>query len=357
MDYYFSDMLGEDTQSPGVDTIAVNKSNAALLADPIVFKFRDVRNKSNQQITTEFKTLCTPHHTHGSRLLSLPCEILESVVCCLDFQDARNLVVASILPSGEDGITLPRVYWQSRFFGSGETAFARSIRPSSYTWKDWFFQLRLEMESGPNKNGLRNRQRIWKLGVQLGTMAHTVNDSHRTLCGEITRSELIEAPCSMSGVALQRDAHGCQELKQVCVHLNERTSVSRVCSVEPTHVIVANRRLISGLTFTFNDGRSMDAGYVISRGNAYANLGSSPEYLWLVFSTLGLEAISLREYPQHYINQRFSSDKHDFAVTRWPVHCISAFYLGLDVCLLSASILRIYLIISVTGFAHCEDLC
>ena len=328
-DYSMADMLDEDVRSPEADIIAVNKSNTALLADPLGFKLHHELHESNQQLLTGLETPRASNHTiNCSRLLSLPYEILDSIFCSIDFHDIQNLVLAS----GDYDLTLSRAFWRSRFFGAGETAFARSICPSDRTWKNWYFQVRKEMESGPNKTSLQNRQRIWKLGIQLGTMVHAVNDPRRTLYGEVSKATPIETRGSVSCVALQSDARGCQELKRVYVHLGERSCASRVCSVSTSHVIVSGIRLISGITFTLNDGQSINAGYVTNGRSACATLESPPEFLWLVFSTLGLEAISLGEYPQQFINQCTPSRGHDLAVTRWPLDCISAISLGLDVC-------------------------
>jgi len=198
-----ADILGEDTRSSQTNSITIYKENEALLADPLQFELPDKPHKGNEQIDTELRKAGTPQHTTGSlRLRLLPNEILESVLCSLDFEDTWNLIVATVLRNGKADITLSRPFWLSRFFGGGEAAFARSVRPSSYTWKEWFVQLKLEIKSGPNRTGLQNRQRIWKLGVQLGDMVRTINDSHRSLHGEKTRSIPIEARCFVSCVAL-----------------------------------------------------------------------------------------------------------------------------------------------------------
>jgi len=116
------------------------------------------------------------------------------------------------------------------------------------------------------------------------------------------------------------------------VHLGHRPPESRVISASPTYTMVASRRLISGLTFTFNDGRSVKVGYINeSDADVDTNAECCPEFLWLLFSSLGLEAISLGTHSQSYIRQCSSSRGGDVAVSRWPLHRISAFSLVLDV--------------------------
>lgn len=337
MDYCLADMLGEDARSSQTNIIAIYKENETLLADPLQFKLPDKPHKGNKQIDAELSRAGTPYNTTSiPRLRLLPNEIVELVLCSLDFKDARNLIVA--LRDGEADITLSRPFWQSRFFAGGEAAFARFIRPSSYTWKEWFVQLESEIKSGPSKTGLQNRQRIWKLGVQLGDMVRVVNNPYRSLHGgEGPRFIPIEARCSVSCVALEYDTQGCRELIQVYANLGHRPHGPhgpRVISALPTYTMVASRRLISGLTFTFSDGRSVRAGYVVNNSTTYTDTDTEycPEFLWLVFSSLGLEAISLGAYSQSYLQQCSSSDGGNIAVSRWPLHRIRALSLGLDVC-------------------------
>lgn len=74
-----------------------------------------------------------------SGLLSLPIEIFASIICNLDFYDLQKLLQASSILytryRGDPG-KLPRHFWQSRFWIYGETGFARSICPPSYSGKD-----------------------------------------------------------------------------------------------------------------------------------------------------------------------------------------------------------------------------
>ncbi|KAF4637822.1 hypothetical protein G7Y89_g243 [Cudoniella acicularis] len=374
-DYYFEDIL--DSCSGEEDIIAANKADLAILADPFHFSFQEEGVRKRRQKPFGLLSSCSswlmmrrkgaipifvsstgiiyslkswyyqrkisgltiaiavigsmayiycrnPHVINDcpihSGLLSLPPEILESVMCNLDFRDVDHLLKASArLYRRYSGDTrnLPSSFWESRFWAHGETSFARSIRPLSYSWTDWFFTVKSELRKGSNEMNLRNRKRIWKLGADLIALVCAIEEPDRVLHGDIVTLLLgqIRGPVA-SCLALKYDFEGCQELTQIYMPFGNR-SLSQLRTITPSHVLISNRRLISGLTFTFNDGESVDAGYVMGRRRAHVDSMLSPKFLWLVSSPLGFEAITLDVYPQQFLDGSASRHGKKLAVARW----------------------------------------
>jgi hypothetical protein len=328
--YYLEDMLGkEKQQSSEADIVGINKGDPTLLADPLDYV------PSNRQIQSHQTSLelrkQEPRNRHplvGSRLLLLPQEVLQLIVRNLEYYDVQSL----ILDIGEKSVALSSWFWISRFSGQGEAAFALPIRPPEYSLEAWFFTLKLQMEHGPSRTNLLNRRRISKLGVELCSIVMAMNEPGRILRGNVVTSLRNQQRGSVSCLALEHDVEGCRELKQICVNFGNQPTGSRLCAVLPTYTLISNRRLISGLTFIFDDGRSVDAGYVTNRHNGCEDLGVSPKFLFVVCSPLGLEAISVDVYPRRRICQ-LKSVHGSSGVARWPIQSLSGISLGLDVCL------------------------
>lgn len=327
--------LPGDVQCLETDLIAANKVNEVILADPLHL---DLRNQSHGPIVILEPKALYCHRPHlssdTSRLLLLPPEVLELVLCNLDFHDARRLLQASAWlcqQFGQDGRNLSSLFWSSRFSRLGEAGFARSICPSTYTWREWFFKLEFEMSKGPSgvKMSLQNRKRIWKLGVELIAILRSVNNPARAPHGDSAESLPVQIRCSTSCLALSSDAEGCQELKQIRVSFRG----SRIRTLTPTYIYVSNRRLVSGLTLTTDDYRSIDLGYVDGHCGPM-NPSSQPEFLWIVSSAFGFEEISLK-CPEHILPNQPTPGGHSRGVVRWPIKSLRSLYIGLDVSLLS----------------------
>ena len=316
--YYLADMLDEDKrQCSKADIIAIHKDNEVLLADPLL-----KLNSQPESYPPGVQELKTQYSNERLRFQLLSAEILDSILCILDFQDAWNVILAT-----DDGsVTLSSSFWRSRFFGSGEAAFARSMCDSSCCLEKWFFRLKSEMENGVHKTNLQNRQRIWKLGVELCTIVRTINEPGRALHGNIIGSLPVQTQGAVSSLAQTYGIEGCEELKRIHVHFGNRT----VRTILPTYITVSNRRLVSGLTFIFIDDSSIDAGYVVS-GRSYQDNTLPPEFLWLAISPFGLEAISLDAYPRHFVCESPFGCRSDIGVTRWPLKGLRDIFLGLDV--------------------------
>lgn len=332
-DYYFKDILGYNGGDNEVDIIDRNKTREEILGDPWYFDLKGISVPKHRQKLRLTISHRSQSNATRSRLISLPPEILESIICYLDFHDAQQLLSTSA-PFYRQYRDLPCSFWRCMFSGQGETAFAKSLLGPSETLKDWFFIIKSGLKRGPNMASLQNRKRIWKLGVDLITLMRSINEPGRALYGNATLPPL--PPDQVRGyvascLALENDSKGCRELKQVYVPFGSRSSGSLLSTMSPTYIPVSGRRLISGLTFTFQDGRSIDVGYV-SRNSSHDQKVTSklfPNLLWLVLSRQGLGALSLDTYPQHDISQ--SAFGHDIGVCRWPLDRLSGIFLGLDV--------------------------
>lgn len=334
--YYFEDMLTFNSSHQLFiegSLIALNKGNQDILGDPSQFDFNNKAAKKQLDMTLkreELQSGTLKLASHESRLLFLSSELLLSVISCLEFRDVLNLFLTCkwlSLSYGTGGSLLPTSFWETRFLDCGEAAFAQQIRPSSCSWKDWFMIIKSELKNGRNRSSLQNRRRIWKLGIELGAMVRTINEPGRALHGNIIESLPVDMRGSVSSLAETNGIEGCQELKRIYVHFGNGT----LRTILPTYTTVSDRRLISGLTFIFGDGSSIDAGYVVSRQSYCTNSLPSPEFLWLVVSPFGLEAISLDEYPHHSICESTSGYRDDIGVTRWSLKGLGDIFLGLDV--------------------------
>ncbi|ESZ99101.1 hypothetical protein SBOR_0511 [Sclerotinia borealis F-4128] len=260
----------------------------------------------------------------------LPTEILESILCSLDFSDTRNLLQASATifrRYGGNLRNLPTLFWESRFWAQNEMGFARSIRPSTYSWKGWFLKIESELRKGPNRINLRNRKRTCKLVVGLTDLICAVQEPNRVLHGNsIVQQDQISPGYVASCLAQRYYSEGCRELTRRSVCLG---NISRLCAITPSYVLFSNRRLISGLSFEFNDGGCIDVGYIVDIPEKRVVSTVSPSFLWLVFSELGFEAVAVDTYPQDYLDSLTPSHRTKIAIARWPLEDLKGVYLGL----------------------------
>jgi hypothetical protein len=369
--YYLEDILDFDLKKEGrnygfqPEIVAANKDNLAILTDPSAFDFRDERKgvwnrmyeplpKSNSE---------TPNHPRGemASLHSLPPEILDLVLYRLEFNDVQNLlhsIPALYRRYKGDCRNLSSSFFESRFWVHSEFAFARSIRPSSDSWTDWFFRVRSGLRMGSHRQALRNRRRIWKICLELTNLIHSLMQPNRTIHGDIVPPSRFYAPPSRWGsgvlwgefvplslpqtppshsasciVQTGRDREGCRETLSRYVSLAEH-SEGQVTSVTPSYIHPVNRRLISGLTFGFDDGSCARIGYVIEEDNKHIPLPmNSSKEVWLVASQAGFEAITTDAFPQSFLDALTSSHRRRVAVARWSLQDLVWVYLGLDVCI------------------------
>lgn len=333
--YYFEDILDEDRQACQEDIIASHEAIPATLADPSQFDFQkeEVRKRLQKRYSSSpTPLLSTDKEARPDQLSLLPLEIFSSILCYLCFQDARHVIIASRALCGRFGgstSNLPSSFWESMFWTRGETSFARSLRPPECSWKDWFFTIKSEAKSGPNRMGLQNLKRIWKLGADLIAIVRTIEEPHRALYGSFTSfRDQVQGPVA-SCIALSPSIDGCRELTEIYVSFGASQG-SRVRAIAPYHIVISNRRLISGLTFLFDNGRSVNAGY-IGRPVNQTDPILSPRSLWLVFSRLGFEAVKLDTYPRQFLHSY--EPACEFAVARWPSGYLKGIWLGLDVSL------------------------
>lgn len=178
---------------------------------------------------------------------------------------------------GESALDLSSSFWESMFRSLGETAFAGSLRPEGYSWKDWFFIIKSEAKDGLNMMSLQNRKRIWKLCTDVTAIVRTIEEPRRTLYGGVTLlRDPVPGPVA-SCLTLSSTTDGCRELATIYVSFGASQS-SRIRAVIPHHIAISNRRLISGLIFLFDNGQSINAGYV---GRSMKEIESvlSPSYL------------------------------------------------------------------------------
>lgn len=332
----FEDILDEDRQVCQEDTIASHEVVPARLADPLQFDFKEeevrARLKKRRSLPCSLPPL-TIIGNRPSQLSLLPLEIFDSILCYLSFRDAQSVIRtcrAFYDRFGGSTLDIGYLFWESMFWGRGETAFARSLRPEErYSWKHWFFIIKSEAKAGPNRMSLQNRKRIWKLCADLVALVRTIEEPYRARYGSVT-SRCDRAPASVVNcLALSYSIDGCRELTEIYVPFSASQG-SSVRAVAPHYIIISNRRLISGLTFLFDNGQPVNAGY-ISRSVNQADPILSPTCLWLAFSRSGLEAVELDMYPRSHHSYDPSSQ---LAVARWPLGHLKGIWLSLDLSLL-----------------------
>lgn len=352
--YYLEDLLaaysgGQDDEHLRENIIRENKDNLDILADPSRFKLLEngawkqpqrysrllLKNQNHTNLygprSADYGPIDSTHHCRG--LLSLPYEILELIMCDLDFHDAQHLLRASAplyRQYGANCYNLPSSFWQSRFWTHGKAGFAPEI-PSSCSRRDWFFTVKFELKDGPDKMNLQNRKRVWKLGIELIDLVGSIEQPNRCLRGDIPTSIHSQVRGSTAScIAEEYDSQGCRELTQRFVRLDNN---SRLCSVIPSYVVFSCRRMISGLSFVFSDGEHVDVGYVLRRQGDDCDYTASLNHLWLVVSQLGFEAISVDAYPQQILDSFTSSYRRKLAVAEWSLEKVKGFYVGLDVAI------------------------
>lgn len=400
--YYFGSILdsypgqGEDAFGRWQeDLIATNKGNTAILSDPTSFKTHADATQNCRPISSELLSSDpSPRIRTGIPVgliahnavdfPSLPAETFQFIVCNLSCEDAQNLLRASpsLYRMYCGGENLPDVFWESRFWARGEAAFARTLRPviseqqnqvarggqdvapintstirsiPVYSWKDWFFKVKSELKEGPNKTNLRNRKRIWKVAGELLMLVSTIKNPDRVLHGDLMTSPSSQAGRhGMSCLASEHDPEGCRELKQMRVSFGDDIAGSQFQALIPSFIIISDRRLISGLSFIFDDGRSVDAGYVVAGHKDFATRHHS-ESIWVICSPAGFETITLGEYPQEIVDRHSESR---IAMARLPCQGLKGIVLGLNVGL---SPLRVPTWMDMSdviflGHANCSDL-
>jgi hypothetical protein len=322
--YYFGDILGGEDQSFRENIKAAHNAILVDPMDPTHFDFQkgEAYNTENNTISTTPAPSCS---STVSGIHSLPPEIFQSIVCNLSFHDTQQLLWASAsLYRLYSGNSLPPLFWESRFWAHSEAGFALSIRPPSCVYKDWFFKIRSELRKGENKLGLRNRKRIWRLAIELIDLVNAIEE--RVLQGDLVTSLQGQTRSYIAScLASKHDSKGCRELMQRFVYLGNR---SQLCAVTPSYIHFSNRRLVSGLSFEFGDGRSADVGYILARQAGHIHTMVSPRFLYLVASRLGFEAITVDIYPQKLLD---SSNGAEVAIARWALKDVDYVCLGLDV--------------------------
>jgi hypothetical protein len=327
--YYFEDILDEDPQACQEDITASHE--AAKLADPLQFHFKVEEIRERLQKRRSVPCSLSPS-TANSQLSLLPPEIFESILCYLCFRDTQSVIKtcrAFYDRFGGSALNLRSSFWESMFWGRGETAFAGSLPSEGYSRKDWFFIIKSEAKDGPNRMSLQNRKRIWKLCADLVAIVRTIEEPGRTRYGSVTTlRDRVPGPIA-SCLAFGSSTNGCRELIEIYVPF-DASQRSRVHAIAPHYIVISNRRLISGLTLLLDDGRSVNAGYI---GRSMSRLDSvlSPGSLWLVFSRLGFEAVELDTYPRQSLHSY--EPICEFAVARWPSGHLKGIWLGLDVSL------------------------
>ncbi|KAF7872258.1 hypothetical protein EAF04_003182 [Stromatinia cepivora] len=184
------------------------------------------------------------------------------------------------------------------------------------------------LRGGPNKINLRNRKRTWGLVVDLTDLLYAVQEPNRVLCDDSVIPQGHISPGYVASCLAQKyDSEGCRELTHRYVCLDNR---SRLCTITPSYILFSNRRLISGLSFEFHDGGYINVGYVVDKPERRVASMVSPTCLWLVFSQLGFEAITVDTYPQEYLDSLTPSYRTKIAIARWPLKNLKGVHLGLD---------------------------
>jgi hypothetical protein len=340
--YFLEEMLGSSEEHED-DIITRHKADPAILLDPLHFDFHQEQFQKQTTHSGLFSFYVRRSICNSSGLHSLPTEVFESIMYNLDFNDSRNLLWAS----GRDPRDLSSRFWESRFWPHGESGFARSIRPSSYSWKDWFFTIQSEMIRGPKGMGLQSRRRIWRLGVDLINLMRAIQKPDRVLHGEFATSYQMRGPVA-SCLAQKYDSEGCRELEQRFVPLDKRLR-----AVVPSYTLISNRRLISGLSFVLSDSGCVDVGYVVGRQRDHVYSKDLPNFLWLVSSPLGFEAVSLDVYPQQFSAGSIHTYGNKLAIARWKLENVKGICVGLDV---SCTLLTFDGSDIVIGYANRENL-
>jgi hypothetical protein len=325
--YYLEDILDSRSNDEyrgysQQDLVAAHKYNLAILADPLLFDFKEVVPSCRKPSSVQF-TYSVSYYG----LLSLPTEILHTIMYNLQFRDIAHLL-QTCRQYNAAFRDLPYMFWESRFRVYGETGFARSIdRPRSDSWQDWFFRIQSEIRDGPNRMKLRNRKRIWRLAIDLIDLIQTIKDPGRVLHGDLgPRIPALRPYSTVSCLALKQDTGGCRELMQRFTHWGESPAESQLCAVTPSYILVSNRRLVSGLTFAFSNGPSVGIGYIVGRQTGHLKSTVSPKFLWLVCSPLGIETLALDVYPQSFLDS-----SSGVAISKWRLENLRSISLGLDV--------------------------
>jgi hypothetical protein len=169
------------------DIVTMYRDDRSILADPQEFAL--FQQALEHSLPLPWSPISSTDSTSTricrSRILTLPSEIIESIMCCLDFCDVHSLLQAT---SG--CITLSPSFWKSRFWPCCEAGFAKSICPPIYSWKDWFFSIQLQICKGLYKTNLQNRKRIWRLGLDLVNLVRAVEDPNRIRYGNVDTTNL-----------------------------------------------------------------------------------------------------------------------------------------------------------------------
>lgn len=208
--------------------------------------------------------------------------------------------------------------------------------------------LEFEMRNGPNKKGLQNRKRIWKLVDDLVRLVHATLDPDRILYGQYLDLRRLD---SLNHSLVPHFTTSClapkyrtedylRQLTKAFSTFDNASFKSRLLSITPSYVRIFNKRLISGLSFQFSDSRTIDVGYINERQKNYISSITYPKVLWIVSSQLGFEAISLDTYPHQYLQNSSSSHTSKVAIARWTLENLRSVCLGLDVSFFRFTVAR-----------------
>ncbi|KAF7853294.1 uncharacterized protein EAF02_011948 [Botrytis sinoallii] len=156
--------------------------------------------------------------------------------------------------------------------------------------------------------GLINRERIWKLGIEMVSRMQAIQEPGRFLHGDIVTDVPSQRLCSIvSCLALKRDLKGCKQVTQRSMHWGKMHVESQLCTVTPLYVDILERRVVSGLTFTFSHSQPMNIDYI------------------LVASSLGIEPVGIDIYPHSFLD---SID--ELGVSKWSLEHLTRIFVGLD---------------------------
>lgn len=174
--------------------------------------------------------------------------------------------------------------------------------------------------------GLINRKRIWKLGIEMVSLMQAIEEPGRFLHGEIVTDVPSQRLCSIvSCLALKRDLKGCKQVTQRSMHWGKMHVESQLCTVTPSYVDILERRVVSGLTFTFSHNQPMNIGYIVGQYN-HMIASTSLKILWLVASSLDIETIGIDIYPHSFLD-----GIDELAVSKWSQDHLMGIFVGLDV--------------------------